>query len=385
MSKLTIILGAGFSYLAGLPLGKDIQARFDRDLRGKLLLASSSEWMWVDGKSDAEINNGMLNHDYMAYSYIFNELVNEYKEVKGSFIDYEDFYHFANTILNNIPNREQLFERAEKAFLIDNPTYTKDNYHLYAFQNPQYGKVKDIFNYLIWDLLQIRIKKSDEKEFTNNYQPFIDLIKKYDEIDIFTLNHDLLIEFLFEENGIEYTKGFSKIGSNIQYEGEPLPTFQNDFNNCSVRLYKMHGSLDFNEFEHSFQKGNFLQITDKGTYFIPSGYRAKHMPNRINVKTGEIIQDYNPDVVPKFITGKNKMSIINQDYMYADLYKRFKKVMKSTDHLFISGYSFRDNHINKELKNVKAANILNQNPSTQYPFSQKHINIKSFNQLPSIL
>ncbi len=62
-NSLTVIIGAGFSFNAGLPLGNDIKAKFDRSLRDKLLKASSSEWYWVEGQSEATVHNGRLNMD----------------------------------------------------------------------------------------------------------------------------------------------------------------------------------------------------------------------------------------------------------------------------------------------------------------------------------
>ena len=80
MNKLVVLLGAGFSFPAGMPLANDIRERFDRDQKGKLLLQSSSEWMWIDNKDDATINNGRLNYDSLGYSYIINEIVKEYND-----------------------------------------------------------------------------------------------------------------------------------------------------------------------------------------------------------------------------------------------------------------------------------------------------------------
>ena len=71
-NHLTVILGAGFSANAGMPTASSIADRFNRDLREKLLSASSSEWFWIDDKDKTFINNGRLNYDYIAYSYVFN-------------------------------------------------------------------------------------------------------------------------------------------------------------------------------------------------------------------------------------------------------------------------------------------------------------------------
>lgn len=48
---LTVILGAGFSANAGMQTASKIADRFNRDLREKLLSASSSEWYRIDDKN----------------------------------------------------------------------------------------------------------------------------------------------------------------------------------------------------------------------------------------------------------------------------------------------------------------------------------------------
>ena len=382
MSKLTVILGAGFSYEAGLPLGKDIQVRFDRDLREKFLTFSSSEWMWIDDKSDADIHNGTLYHKHYWYSYIFNEYVIEYKKEKGSFIDYEDFYQFIIDLGAQSVRNKAIFDNAKSKLFQEHPEFNGDHMFSHLYEMPNYYLPVEILNYLIWDLL--RFGKSDT-ELLSLYQPFIDLIKAYDEIDIFTLNHDLLVEFLLENNGISYTKGFSNISSAIQYEGNPLPTYKGDYEKFKVRLYKMHGSTDCYQFEHLNQNGPHLSPTGIFSYYLPGGYRARHSSVRIDPSTGDILQDFCPDAVPKFITGKDKMNIINKDYMYSDLYERFSNIIKKTNNLFISGYSFRDEHINKGIEKCKAKNILNQNPSTIFPFEKENTQIRFLRELPSIL
>ena len=116
---LTIILGAGFSANAGMPTANDIAKMFNRDLKEKLLSASSSEWFWIDNKNETFIHNGKLNYDYLAYSYVFDELVKKYVSDKGDFIYYEDFYQY---IIDNFKNPEwveNLFETSKKSLLKD--------------------------------------------------------------------------------------------------------------------------------------------------------------------------------------------------------------------------------------------------------------------------
>ena len=124
---LTVILGAGFSANAGMPTANSIATRFNRDLRKKLISASSSEWFWIDDKSEVFIHNGRLNYDYLAYSYVFNELVKKYViDNNKKFMYYEDFYQY---IIDNFKKNEwveELFEIAKNSLISDHQYLLED-------------------------------------------------------------------------------------------------------------------------------------------------------------------------------------------------------------------------------------------------------------------
>jgi len=379
-NHLTVILGAGFSANAGMPTASTIDDRFNRDLREKLLSASSSEWFWIDGKDETFIHNGKLNYDYLAYSYVFNELVKSYVSNRGNFIYYEDFYQY---IIDNFTNTkwvENLFELAKKSFLNDKPFFlegkNKEYYksYLFAFDHKQFQKVSDILNYLIDDILAL-IPKNDN-ELKEIYQDFIDYISQFESVDIFTLNHDLLLERVLEINGLKYSKGFNAQDSPISHNDLSVPFFNNTFNE-KIKIHKLHGSLDFFQFKHG---GLWMQQTGEYDYYMTTNYTIKHNSIRINPKTKEILQDYNPDIVPKFITGTRKLYTIDNDFLFKQLFQNFQEVIDKTENLFISGYSFSDEHLNEKLKS-KEFNYINQNPRKKYPFDGNGKNIKNLNEL----
>jgi hypothetical protein len=115
-NKLIVILGAGFSANAAMPTAAGIAERFNRDLREKLIRFSSSEWAWTDDKSEIDLNNGTLNFDYLAYSYVFNELIRRYLEERGSFVYYEDFYQFIIDKFQDYQWVEDVFKNANVIF-----------------------------------------------------------------------------------------------------------------------------------------------------------------------------------------------------------------------------------------------------------------------------
>lgn len=390
-NNLVVILGAGFSRPAGLPLAKDIRERFDRDQRGKLLHFSSSEWMWKDNKPDVDIHNGTINSESTVYAYIINEVIEKYKLEHGSFDNYELFYQWIHDVMPNPEIKNEIYENAKSKLLIDFPQlndfvpeYEGDTHpFLFRFKNDSSLKnVSEIINYLIADLL--RINDSRFYSCLHEYEEFFQFISSYDIVDIFTLNHDLLLENLFKKSGIPYSRGFTKEHSEIQYqdEGTPIAVFKNAFDK-SIKIHKLHGSLDFYRFEHFVQKDNvYLEPTGEYNYFTTTNYREKHYAIMVNPTTGETLQDHNFDIVPKFITGTDKEKIIDNDIMYSVLFERFKKCMTETKNLLISGYSYGDEHINIELKSRDDFKIINQNPFTDYPFSAYQVtNIKSLKEL----
>ena len=367
-----------------MPTASTIADKFNRDLREKFLSASSSEWFWVDGKDETSIHNGKLNYDYIAYSYVFDELVKSYIADRGDFIYYEDFYQY---IIDNFTNAkwvEDLFEVAKKSLLVDKPFFleekNKEYYesYLFAFEHKQFQKVSDILNYLIGDILN-EIPK-DENELIEIYHSFVDYISKFESVDIFTLNHDLLLERVLELNGLKYSKGFNAEDSPISHNNLSVPFFNNTFNE-KIKIHKLHGSLDFFQFRHYTNNGSlWLEPTGEYDYYMTTNYSTKHNSIRINPHTKEILQDYNPDIVPKFITGTRKLDLIDNDFLFKNLFQNFQEVIDKTENLFISGYSFSDEHLNEKLKSKKF-NYINQNPSKEYPFDGNGINIKSLNEL----
>lgn len=360
---LNIILGAGFSCDAGIPLGKGVDAYFDRDVREKLLRFSSSEWMWTDDKDSTTLHNGKIGYDWLGYSYVLFGLINRYKSDSKKFVGYEHFYqHF----IDNVGNSEwitSIFDLAkEKLIETENPSTD----YLYLFDNPQIKELDNIINYLIADTLGI---KGDEEELLRTYGPFLNLMNQYKTVNVFTLNHDMLVEYLLKASDLKYTDGFTRDNSIIIFEDSPLDTYQNQFDNCGIRIYKLHGSIDTYMFEICDEEGSFSYRTGEYIYYKPKGYHEKHMAKRIDLSSKAIVQHRNHDVTPKFITGTDKKGFIEDDKMYSDLLTRLDNDLQSNNDLLLIGYSYQDEHINELLEkhvSVTPRKIININPNNKF-------------------
>lgn len=379
--NLNIILGSGFSYEAGFPLAVNINELFNRDLREKLLRMSSDEWMWIDRATEADINNGRLNYDWLGYSYVLNLLIKEYISEIKSFDSYEGFYQF---YLDKLPEREwfeKLFEKAKEE-LIEDKELQKDEELLKLFEIPQIDQILHIINHLIADTLRGNV---EDTEVEKRYDSFIKTIRKYTNINVFTLNHDRFLENLLLHYNFTFNDGFSAKNSILKYRKEFIPIFQNTFSDSGINIFKLHGSVDLYQFPHCEQKGSILEPNGDYDYYKTTDYYTKHGAIRIDPITQEVIQDYNINVTPRFITGTNKEDLINTDKMYSVIFAQFEKRLNSKDDLIIIGYSYGDEHVNRVIeKSVKDNNptVINVNPGRKFPFEvDKNIQLESIFEL----
>lgn len=154
-----------------------------------------------------------------------------------------------------------------------------------------------------------------------------------DEVDLFTLNFDLLLEtILLRIVGTdEFTDFHVKRGRHEKYDKfnfGPQEAFS-DFGKRRIRLHHLHGSLS------SFQR--------------PSDGRLFKLRTE-DIRLGDFYRNIiEKDLFPSIITGGFKSQKV-QRLPFSFYYSQFKEKMINTeklcDELYIIGYSFRDEHIN---------------------------------------
>ena len=152
---------------------------------------------------------------------------------------------------------------------------------------------------------------------------FSSAAREFDVIDIFSLNHDLLIEKQFENGGVQYKDGFGEEdGSGRPFDGSW------DSADCGIRLFKLHGSVD---------------------WYREGGVDAKYLePPR-----------FSDDVVPHFLTGAIVKERACNVGIFGELFEQFRRRLKEYDIVFCSGYGWADRGINtrvREWLNEKQAN-----------------------------
>lgn len=362
---LNVILGAGFSFHAGIPMVDKISVQFNRINKNHILRQSSEEWQWDDINEKALVNNGRLGFDHIAGGYLLDELVKDFIKCSKNFTNYEVFFQYL--LDNGNTNKcwvHNIFTKALAKISIEKPNLSED-YKVFL-RYPTIAKIISLINELISDILK-PTKSFDE--YGSKYEPFIKGIKNYRTVNIFSLNHDILLEFLLQSYNIIYSDGFSRYNSEVVHNGAPQRMFQNFFLQEGIRLFKVHGSLDIIDFIVMNQTGSLLQRTGNHIYFKPDNYYAKHNSARIDLATNQVVQNFQPNISPFFVTGDDKLNLIEQNYVFNSMFNHMVNGLRTNADLFIIGYSYGDEHINNLiLENVSKYKplVVNINPNNTF-------------------
>jgi SIR2-like domain len=163
---------------------------------------------------------------------------------------------------------------------------------------------------------------------------------RYRTMDIFTLNHDCLVETYLRLKGVDLVDGFGEAKEQVRY-WDPL-VFQNK--KSKVNLFKLHGSVDWCRLRKWGQgpEGDAIGILLDGAD-----------PSRLQV-------DVMDDNRPKMLIGTfNKMLDYTQG-IFLDLLWQFRYRLRVTTHVVICGYGFGDKGINTQLAEWMYGDVANK-------------------------
>ena len=182
-------------------------------------------------------------------------------------------------------------------------------------------------------------------------------------IFIFTLNHDTVLEEFFVKNKIEFNDGFETV-ENF------LSTWKPNYflNNSKISLLKLHGSINWyrvrpyyiNNKQPIIDPDTLEEINDDSKNADPWKdefiCKAKYLiNNHIGKNINELYTDkYNRrfDIIekrPKVLIGTiNKLLKYNGD-IYNDLQFYFRKQLNESNCLIIAGYSLGDRGVNNQI------------------------------------
>ena len=346
MSKsITFLLGAGFSATKGYPIGNTLNELLLKSIDDNFAFAPSGELAISTDGSKPDFG---YSTSYDIEFEFCHSLMLHFKDIKGDF-DYEEFYDYITDELENDGKLEEI----AKPFINDITT----------LQSLKSG-LKNIYTQVVAHYL----KDNEGNSYYDNLPYIIDdsysgytgimksikELSKHSVLNIHTLNHDLFFEsfnntsFLegklsdgFEELGSKY---FGKLSSNNRNYMVRLQRYTgNYFGN--LRLFKLHGSLDY-ELYYRQDNGQFFPETYiKSRYGIGSTELYKEIKN----KKGEL--EYKNSWInyhSYFLTGTtSKIQRDVEPLLFEKLFQLFKENLKNTDKLIIIGYGAKDEEVNK--------------------------------------
>ncbi len=313
MKNITLLLGAGFSKLAKLPAGYELNTILE--------------------KTTVNSENPLAKF-----------ILQKYSEKKTPF-NYEEFYDFLLRYDCVHRNVIPLTVKEKKEFKKLFPDNDFDNYFptttdkVIDFENKFFD---EIFSHLNIDSESILNEKCD---------CFIDFIKEFNNesfINIFSLNHDLLVENLLVQNEIDFSDGFSNEPPRFKYRVSKPGNLIRDFRHftntfkSNINLFKLHGSIDL----------YYLRERESGK---PEYVRTKNieLPYDVfysNYNYSESENKYDSHVYPQFLTGKDSKKFYLKTPYFKEIFNSLKRSIIHTEILIIIGYSFEDDHVNQILK-----------------------------------
>lgn len=334
--SIAFLLGAGFSAPAGLPTANTLNNI-------------------IQSKIYARIRNSFRN----GYQITLNDFVLEKVLIEsdecGAF-NYEQYFDLLVNEENQIPSTDRLLSFIErgmygylwKCSVKNDSNYIKHRSHIDSI----YRKI-DISNYaqsvkkeeqwyqkiIAENVKGNNTKRGKIKSPNPLYNDFVNIISTFVSqgynIDIYTLNHDLFLESLlsFTELKDKVCNGFG--GEIDEIEKQKYCSFDRKYFNNQIRIYKLHGSIDFYKLSIKTNPPKYIQMVD-GYDYENGGLMDSH----------EITS-----ILPLFLTGKSGKNSQYAKEPYNSMLNEFENNVGKAEKLIVIGYSGYDEHINEKLFN----------------------------------
>ncbi|MGH8469576.1 MAG: SIR2 family protein [Gammaproteobacteria bacterium] len=155
-----------------------------------------------------------------------------------------------------------------------------------------------------------------------------------DQLRVFTLNHDLLLDQFFSTRNIEVTDGFGPAINSVKYWN---PRLLSDGTSRSV-LLKLHGSINWFRFR-----------TDGGDWYDERICKVPESQNNYDTTDPNGRRQRPLDDRPVMLIGTfNKMPQYSRG-LFFDLFAEFRRRLTESDVLVVCGYGFGDKGINGKI------------------------------------
>ncbi|MGB8657720.1 MAG: SIR2 family protein [Candidatus Zixiibacteriota bacterium] len=331
--RLAFLLGSGISIPAGMPSTRDITKQV---LSGEGIRRNNDETYCFGAPLYAYVG---IPDEYVPRIVIFlNRLKIEidlyYLYQIGRFLNYEDLYYVVGQIHDS--ELRDYDNPAVQPFI---DKILPDIRHLLKKRKNEYklawrlhelaGEAMNYIVDIVWHMLN---KEPSQVDHLNSLREAC-IDSQVTHVDIFTLNHDTVIERCFSQNGVRVTDGFDEPLNEVRYWN---PGKFED-NSSKVRLFKLHGSLNW--FWFRSLNGNSYNVI----LGIPLGRDIQHT----NDPQGkmQILHDGRP----LLLAGTFNKMLRYTSGIYAHLHYQFFRSLYKNQRLVVCGYSFSDRGINNHI------------------------------------
>lgn len=152
--------------------------------------------------------------------------------------------------------------------------------------------------------------------------------RNVEQLNIVTLNHDTLVEQFLADKQVRFADGFGEPVGDVRWSDEK--TY--DDGSMRVRLFKLHGSIDWYSFRFSGGQRRAIFRGDD----VASARDGAGRPLR-----AEYLR-------PSYLSGIQKANAYGRG-IYADIHFHFSLLLRQCDRILMSGYGWGDTAINFKL------------------------------------
>jgi hypothetical protein len=322
-TRVAFLLGSGISRPAGMPSIVQITQR---------VLSGEEVWRHTDGNyylgEDRSLPN-LAAHVPRVLKFLHRlerEIDQYYRPQPGRCTNYEDLYYVASQIDDSEsgdydnPAVQPLIEKIRpeiQPLLVDNENDGIQQWRLQELAGESTSYIEDVTRHSLG-------KEPTRTDHLNSLKDAC-LDNRLSSVDLFTLNHDTVLEQCLSQNSVQATDGFGEPENDVRYWRPDL------FDQPSkVRLFKLHGSVNW------FRFGS-------GSVGIPLGRDIWRTRNRVG-KMQRLAHGR-----PEILVGTFNKMLQYTSGIYAELHCQFYRSLRHTRRLVVCGYGFGDKGINTQI------------------------------------
>lgn len=337
------VIGSGFSVPAGLKTGRQLNNSIKN--AGKLPIAFHTSGALVPGQDGTKPDFGFPTSYDETLEFCLR-LMEKYCDTHD--FDYEEFYDY----FMELNRKANLTEHGKELqdlypFLPSSGYYSinRDKSKRGLLLHIQLGGLSHIYQELINHLL-ILPNQVDYTKYEGWCAYIRSLVEQGNIVDIYSLNHDTLIEDLMKHYQLsEYMCDGYSLESSPYYgkangEEVALAYFANAYDK-PVRLHKLHGSISYYAFYREtepgqYKAGNMIRrpwgLDEFDLYY-------KEQDEMRKVKKARGLLGFEAD----FLTGaKEKVHRYESPIYYKPQFENFKRDLAVVKQVIAIGYGFRD-------------------------------------------